>query len=93
MHDGRSRIIEPTDGYMIDFDGLLKHIIQDNPFERCNETVEFTDNNMVLNMTLPRGAWYIKKMDGKFRAFKDALRKRTCVDAVVWMKALFGNIH
>ena len=76
---------------MIDFDGLLKRIVQDNPFEKCNGTVEFSENNMVFGMTLPREAWCIKKMDSKFQTFKNALRKRTCADAVVWIPTDSGR--
>ena len=80
---------------MIDFDILCKRILQERAFEKCNGTVEFSENNMFLTMTLPKESWCVKKLDGKFQTLKKALRTPKCSDAVVWMQTDSGqwNLH
>ena len=70
----------------MDFDVLQKRILQNAPFEKCNGTIEFSEGeqNMVLNMTLPREFWCVKNLDDKFKTLKNTLRKPKCADATIW---------
>ena len=78
---------------MTDFHTLQKRIVQGDHFEKCCGTAEFSEDkhSMFLNMTLPKEAWCVKKLDTKFQSLKHGLRKNDCADAVIWMPTDSGQ--